>query len=143
MGAHAQVEAALCSHPAVAAAAVVGVPDARWGEAVAAVVALRPGWGWSPGGAVVALDGGGATCGGSAEPGALGACSAAALQSHCREVAGLSPYKVPRLVAASWPAGAGLPVNASGKVVKARVREALLAAGAAGQGHQGGPRSRL
>jgi long-chain acyl-CoA synthetase len=34
----AEVEAALREHPAVAQAAVVGVPDARWGEAVHAVI---------------------------------------------------------------------------------------------------------
>jgi acyl-CoA synthetase (AMP-forming)/AMP-acid ligase II len=38
-----EVEAALKSHPAVFDALVVGVPDARWGEHVAAVVAFRPG----------------------------------------------------------------------------------------------------
>ena len=36
------VEQALCTHPAVAEAAVVGVPDARWGETVHATVVLRP-----------------------------------------------------------------------------------------------------
>ena len=36
------VEQALCTHPAVADAAVVGVPDARWGETVHATVVLRP-----------------------------------------------------------------------------------------------------
>ncbi len=33
-----EVEAALCRHPAVAEAAVVGLPDAEWGEIVAAAV---------------------------------------------------------------------------------------------------------
>ncbi|HEY4027960.1 MAG TPA: acyl-CoA synthetase, partial [Candidatus Dormibacteraeota bacterium] len=38
-----EVEAALKSHADVFDAVVVGVPDERWGEAVAAVVAPRPG----------------------------------------------------------------------------------------------------
>ena len=38
-----EVESALKSHPAVFDAVVVGVPDDRWGERVAAVVQPRPG----------------------------------------------------------------------------------------------------
>ena len=39
----AEVEAALHAHPAVRDAAVIGVPDADWGESLKAVVALQPG----------------------------------------------------------------------------------------------------
>jgi fatty-acyl-CoA synthase len=39
----AEVEDVLFAHPAVAEAAVIGIPDARWGESVFAVVVLRPG----------------------------------------------------------------------------------------------------
>ena len=39
----AEVEEALCAHPAVEDAAVIGLPDEEWGERVAAAVALRDG----------------------------------------------------------------------------------------------------
>ena len=38
-----EVEKVLYTHPAVLDAAVVGIPDDKWGESVLAVVALRPG----------------------------------------------------------------------------------------------------
>jgi fatty-acyl-CoA synthase len=39
----AEVEGVLHEHPAVAEAAVVGVPDRAWGELVRAFLVLRPG----------------------------------------------------------------------------------------------------
>lgn len=38
-----EVEEALYAHPGVAEAAVIGIPDTKWGEAIKAVVTLRPG----------------------------------------------------------------------------------------------------
>ena len=39
----AEVENAICEHEAVLEAAVIGIPDAKWGEAVKAFVVLKPG----------------------------------------------------------------------------------------------------
>ncbi len=62
-----EVEETLHSHPAVQEAAVIGVPDERWGEALQAYVAVRPGMN----------------------------VRVAELEDHCRnELAG---YKIPKL----------------------------------------------
>ena len=39
----AEVESAICDHPDVAEAAVIGIPDDQWGEAVKAIVVMKPG----------------------------------------------------------------------------------------------------
>jgi acyl-CoA synthetase (AMP-forming)/AMP-acid ligase II len=44
----AEVEEALIAHPAVADVAVIGIPDERWGEAVAALVVSKPGTAVTP-----------------------------------------------------------------------------------------------
>lgn len=64
-----EVEAVLCAHPSVVEAAVVGVPDEKWGETVRAFVVLVPGQ-------VLTLDD---------------------VQDHCRSK-GLAHYKKPTSV---------------------------------------------
>src|SRR4029453_15042887 len=39
----AEVESAISNHPDVAEGAVIGVPDEKWGEAVKAIVVMKPG----------------------------------------------------------------------------------------------------
>ncbi len=86
-----EVENALASHPEVAEVAVLGLPDAQWGEVVTACVVRTPG----------------------------SAVSGEVLAAHAaRSIAG---YKKPHRF--FFPDA--LPRNATGKVVKARLREML------------------
>jgi long-chain acyl-CoA synthetase len=89
----AEVEAALRSHPAVSDAAVIGIPDERWGEAVHAVVVLQ-----------------------SAHADINGAALRDELIAWCRQQ--LAGYKCPRSIAFS----AALPLSAAGKVLKNQLR---------------------
>ncbi len=94
-----EVEASLKSHPDVFDAIVVGVPDERWGEAVTAVVAPRPGR----------------------------TVSLTELAEHCR--ASIAGYKVPKhlvVVEAVERTPAGKP---NYRWAKERAGEALAAAG--------------
>jgi long-chain acyl-CoA synthetase len=90
----AEVEAALRSHPAVSQAAVIGVPDARWGEAVHAVVVLQPGITEQASELVETL------------------------RAWCKTR--LAGYKCPRSIAFVE----ALPMSAAGKVLKNALREA-------------------
>lgn len=64
-----EIENALRSHPAVAAAICTGIPDQKWGEVPAAMVVLNPGK----------------------------TATEAELRAHCKTL--LAAYKVPRIVA--------------------------------------------
>jgi acyl-CoA synthetase (AMP-forming)/AMP-acid ligase II len=85
----AEIENVLATHEAVVEAAVVGIPDERWGEAVHAFVVLAPG--------------------GEATPREL------MLHSRAR----LADYKIPT----SYDYLDTLPRNASGKILRRRLRE--------------------
>ncbi len=85
----AEVEQVIHTHPAIAEAAVIGVPDERWGEVGRAVVTLREG-------AELTED---------------------ELLSHLE--GRLARYKIPRSVVVVRE----LPHNASGKLVKSRLKE--------------------
>jgi O-succinylbenzoic acid--CoA ligase len=91
-----EVEAVLEAHPGVLEAAVVGRPDAEWGEAVTAIVVLRE---------RAESDGGAA--GTEARP------EIAALRAHCRDV--LAPYKVPKQILLRTES---LPRTRSGKLLR-------------------------
>jgi acyl-activating enzyme 14 len=137
----AEVEAALTSHPAVAAAAVVPLPHARWGEAVAAAVLLRPGARWQgpwAGAQSVDLLAMQDACSEAEAQQHQGAFSPEVLREHAVGAAGLARFKAPRFVAA-W-AGPALPVGPAGKLSKAAVRDALLLAQRA---QAAAPRARL
>ncbi|MFI5307316.1 MAG: class I adenylate-forming enzyme family protein, partial [Polyangiales bacterium] len=67
-----EVEDVLSRHPAVVEAAVFGIPDATWGEAVHAIVVVRP------------------------ELGARGEALASELRAHCRKA--IAGYKVPKQI---------------------------------------------
>lgn len=67
----AEVEAAIYAYPGVAQCAVIGIPDAKWGEAVHAIVHPSPG---------ASLD-------------------AAAIEAHCRTL--IAAYKCPRSIEVS------------------------------------------
>jgi acyl-CoA synthetase (AMP-forming)/AMP-acid ligase II len=90
----AEVEAALRSHPAVTDAAVIGVPDARWGESVHAVVVLSSAADVDP------------------------AAASDLLKAWCREQ--LAGYKCPRGISFAE----ALPLSAAGKVLKTVLRAA-------------------
>jgi long-chain acyl-CoA synthetase len=90
----AEVEAVLAAHPAVAEAAVIGVPDRRTGEGIRAYVVLEPG----------------------------AAVSAEELLTYAG--GSLARFKLPAAVEFV----ATLPHSATGKVSKARLREAAATA---------------
>ncbi|MBA0045556.1 AMP-binding protein [Mycobacteroides sp. LB1] len=90
-----EVEDALISHPGVREAAVVGVPDEKWGELVTAVVVV---WGTNPG---------------------ADAPTGPDLVAHCRE--SLAGYKCPKRVEFVD----SLPRTATGKIQKFKIRQQL------------------
>lgn len=91
------VEAALCEHPGVADALVVGVPDEKWGQRVVAYVVARQGAAGLESSQTVAD----------------------ALDAHCRAHPMLSHYKRPR----AYRLVESLPLSATGKKLHYKATE--------------------
>jgi long-chain acyl-CoA synthetase len=95
-----EVEEVLYQHPAVREAALIGVPDPKFGEEIKAYVSLKPGWETTP----------------------------AELIQYLQER--VANYKYPREVEIM----AGLPKNATGKILKTILRGLSHLANPAGDG---------
>lgn len=121
-----EVEGALLTHPLIRAAAVVALPEPRWGEQVAALLHLAPGVCWE--GPWVGQQGAG---GGQA-------LSPDGVREFLAAGPGLARFKMPRFLVACG----GLPLGATGKVDKGAVQEALGGARAS-DGDGAALRSRL
>ncbi|KAG7668391.1 hypothetical protein KSW81_002277 [Nannochloris sp. 'desiccata'] len=108
----AEVERALLCHPAVAVAAVVGLPDSRLGERVAAAVVLNKGYTWQGPKAVYTVE---STAIPSSSSSNSTCIHGSALQQHCRSVASLAGFKLPRTFFV-FDTEEDIPRNATGKV---------------------------
>ncbi|XP_024536897.1 2-succinylbenzoate--CoA ligase, chloroplastic/peroxisomal isoform X3 [Selaginella moellendorffii] len=97
-----EVEMVLSQHPSVSSVAVVGVPESRLSEIVAAVVRLHDGWTWSI----------------SEHPMTV---SESDLRLHCSKQ-GLSRYKIPKLIVQRQDP---FPVTSTGKVRKDMIKAGL------------------
>ncbi len=109
----AEVEGALCAHPAVLEAAVFGQPDPVLGERTKAVIVPK-----SPGEFESAAGTANASSAANTAN-AASAASAAALRVHCATL--LADYKIPDFFEFR---SAPLPRNPNGKVLKRELREA-------------------
>jgi fatty-acyl-CoA synthase len=124
----AEVERVLLSHPAVHEAAVFGIPNEDWGEAVTALVILRPGWqprpyaeytdegtqaDWAGAGKVTSVFPIPIARGG-------GGISSEDLLQHCRLQ--LAAFKVPKFLGFAQD----FPRTSSGKVRKGELARTLL-----------------
>ncbi|MBI4318495.1 MAG: AMP-binding protein [Chloroflexi bacterium] len=89
-----EVESAICTHPAVKDAAVIGIPDLKWGEAIKAVVVLRDGFAGTPDLARQIID-------------------------HCQSK--IASYKKPKTI--QFIPDAAMPRTATGKILHRDLRE--------------------
>jgi len=117
----AEVERALLGHPAVAKAVVFGLPDSRLGERVAAVVVVNKGYSWQGPKVVHTVEltskysiSSTRTC-----------TNGVVLQQHCRSAARLAGFKLPRTFFV-FDNEEEIPRNATGKVVKRRLKELCM-----------------
>ncbi|XP_031486777.1 2-succinylbenzoate--CoA ligase, chloroplastic/peroxisomal [Nymphaea colorata] len=107
-----EVEAVLLQHPGILESVIVGIPDTRLSEAVAACIRVKTEWNW--------IDGNSSFLSPDVKSQNL---SCKILQSHCKRMH-LSGFKIPKIFI---PWKKSFPSTSSGKLMRDKVKEEAMA----------------
>ncbi|CAN6471085.1 unnamed protein product [Victoria cruziana] len=107
-----EVEAVLLQHPGILESVVIGIPDTRLSEAVAACIRIEAEWNWT--------DGDSSFLSPNVKPQVL---SCKILQGYCKQMH-LSGFKIPKIFI---PWKKSFPTTSSGKLMRDKVKEEAMA----------------